>query len=149
MIYRKLVPAIVAQALTHMKFALLEPDLNELDRILEFLASAGHICFGATNDTAFRRLLTEVSVDACLIDWVDPDSCRYETLSQMMQSGTAMAVVLCVAPGTPRDAIDSGLKQGASFSIDKPLRHIESLEPLSLWKMNGFPRSCACANRIM
>jgi DNA-binding response OmpR family regulator len=149
MIYRSLVPAIVAGAPTHMKFALLEPDLDELDRVLETFASSGHVCFGASSDTAFRRLLTEVSVDMCLIDWDDPDNCRYETLCLLVQSESAVPVVLCVAPGTTHHVIDSGLKHGASFSIEKPFRGFQSLNSLYAWEMSGFARSFVSGNRIM
>ncbi|WP_395067863.1 hypothetical protein [Paraburkholderia silvatlantica] len=132
-----------------MKFALLEPDLAELDRVLEILALSGHVCFGASNDTAFRNLLSEVSVDVCLIDWVNPDGCRYETLYQLTQSGSAVPVVLCVAPGTPRGVIDSGLRHGANFSIEKPFSGVESIDYLYIWEMNGFTRSRISGNRIM
>ncbi|WP_224011418.1 MULTISPECIES: response regulator [Paraburkholderia] len=132
-----------------MKFALLEPDLAELDRVLESCALSGHVCFGASNDEAFRSLLAEVSVDVCLIDWVDPDCCRYETLARLARSEPGMPVVLCVAPGTPYSVIDSGLKHGASSSIEKPFRAIDSLATLCSWETNSFIPSYVSSSRMM
>ncbi|WP_321870342.1 response regulator transcription factor [Paraburkholderia tropica] len=144
-----LVNGVVAGAPTHMKFALLEPDLAELDRVLETCALSGHVCFAASNDEAFRSLLAEVSVDVCLIDWINPDCCRYETLYQLAQSESAVPVVLCVAPGTSHDLIDSGLKHGASTSIEKPFRGIESLGSLYAWESQGFAHAYVPSNRMM
>lgn len=110
-----------------MKAAILEPDLEELDRALETFASSGHICFAAATHVTFRRLLTEVSVDLILIDWIDLDSSRYEILHHLAQYKPAAPVVLCVSPHTSRAVIESGLQNGASFCIEKPLRDLALL----------------------
>jgi DNA-binding response OmpR family regulator len=138
-----------ADANDPMKIAILEPDLNELDRALETLSTSGQICFGVRSDEGLRRLLEEVSVDLFLIDWTHPDSVRYETLHYLTQYESAVPIVLCVSPHTCSSVIDSGLKHGASFSVEKPFRSAESLNFLLAPLTNGFSPAFIAGNRIM
>jgi CheY-like chemotaxis protein len=138
-----------ADANDSMKIAILEPDLDELDRALETLSTSGHLCFGATCDDGLRRLLEEVSVDLFLIDWSNPDSGRYETLLRLTQYESATPVVLCVSAQTAYCVVESGLKRGASFSIEKPLRSTASLDVLPVPAANGISPGFAIGHRIM
>jgi DNA-binding response OmpR family regulator len=113
-----------------MKIALLEPDLDELDRTLAGLSSAGHIGFGTTSDEGLRRLLDEVSVELFLLDWADPDGQRYATLEYLLQCRSTAPVVLYVASHTASGVIDSGLKCGATSYLKKPFCGAESIAHL-------------------
>jgi DNA-binding response OmpR family regulator len=132
-----------------MKIAILEPDLDELDRALETFSTSGHLCFGATCDAGLRRLLDEVSVDALLLDWSDPDRERYEILHHLAQFESAIPIILCVSPHTPCGVIESGLERGASFSIEKPFRNAKSLDALRALATSGFSSAFLAGNRIM
>lgn len=132
-----------------MKIAILEPNLDELDRALETFSTCGHVCFGASSDLGLRHLLDEVSVELLLLDWTDPDSARYETLHYLAQYESAIPVILCVSPHTSWYVIDSGLKRGASSSIEKPFRGAESLDSLQALTANGFSPALLASNRIM
>jgi DNA-binding NarL/FixJ family response regulator len=132
-----------------MKIAILEPDLEELDRALETFSSAGHICFGARCDERLRYLLGEVSADLILIDWSNPDSERYATLQYLAQYESAIPVVLCVSPHTAHAVIESGLKHGASFSIEKRSCNFESLDSLHALAANRFLPVSAAGHRLM
>lgn len=109
-----------------MKIAILEAALEDLDRTLETLSSAGHVCFGARCDERFRYLLGEIAFDLILLDWANPDSGRRETLRYLAQYESAIPVLLCVSSCTAHDVMASRMQHGTSFSIEKPFNSIES-----------------------
>jgi CheY-like chemotaxis protein len=132
-----------------MNIAILEPDLEALDRTLETLSSSGHLCFATVSDEGLRRMLDEVSVELFLIDWTDPDADRYETLRHLAQYESGTPIVLCVAPHTPQSIIDSGMQRGASLVVATPLRSVESLGHLHNLSNSSFPSAFAAGSRLM
>ncbi|WP_112175436.1 response regulator [Paraburkholderia unamae] len=113
-----------------MKIAILEPDVGELDRTLQILSSAGHLCFGTRSDEGLRRLLEDVSIDLFLLDWSEPDRGRYETLRYLARREFVGPIVLFTSPQTACGVINSGLECGADVHVTKPLSEGESLAPL-------------------
>jgi hypothetical protein len=88
-----------------MKIAILEPDLDKLDRALETFASSRHICFGVSSDEGLLRLLAEVTVDLILSTESIPD----ETLRLLAPYESAIPVVHCLSPYAAYGAIHTGL----------------------------------------
>ncbi|HEX7907010.1 MAG TPA: response regulator [Paraburkholderia sp.] len=110
-----------------MRIAILESDAVALDRALETLSSAGHLCFGALCDQTLRALLNQVAVDLVLLDWVAPDPLRYDTLRGLCRHGSVIPVVLCVTSRTSQQVVAAGLKDGANICLEKPLGSAQSL----------------------
>ncbi|CAG9272560.1 hypothetical protein [Paraburkholderia unamae] len=132
-----------------MKIAILESDVDKLDKTLETLSASGHLCFGVRSDEGVRRVLDDVSVDLFLIDWTDPDGVRYDTLTHLSQCAPGVPVVLCVAPHTPDSVVNSGIKCGASLALEKPLRGIDSLNSLHTLSRDGFASVFAAGTHVM
>ncbi|RDK00787.1 response regulator transcription factor [Paraburkholderia lacunae] len=110
-----------------MRIAILESDATALDSAFEILSSAGHLCFGALCDRTLHDLLDQVSVDLVILDWAGPDALRYDTLHCLCRHDPVVPVILCVTSSTSHQAIASGLKSGASISLEKPLGNARSL----------------------
>ena len=132
-----------------MKIAILESDVEKLDRTLEMLSASGHLCFGVRSDEGVRRVLDDVSVDLFLIDWTDPDGVRYETLTHLSQCAPGVPVVLCVAPHTPDSVINSGMQCGANLVLEKPVRGVDSLTCLHTLSNDSFPSVFAAGAHVM
>ncbi|SDG18265.1 response regulator [Paraburkholderia phenazinium] len=110
-----------------MQIAILESDLRALDRALELLSSAGHLCFGALTDKSLQEVLEQVSLDLIILDWSAPDAARYDTLRYLAKYRPITPIVLCVTSSTSNDAIVSGLNSGANICLEKPLSCGKSL----------------------
>lgn len=132
-----------------MKIAILEPDLRTLDRALEMLSSAGHLCFGARTDDALRALLEDVAIDLVLLDWAAPDDERQATLHHLMQYESYTPVVLCVTPHTADEMIDAGMRGGANICLEKPLRSVESIAYIHTLGLCGNLPAAQAVSRLM
>lgn len=131
-----------------MKVAILEPDLEKLDRALETLSLAGHLCFATRTDEDFLRMLNEVSAQLFILDWSAPDEQRHATLQHLAQHEFGIPVVLCVETHTPQSVIVSGMQRGATLVIEKPLCRIESLDRLYA-RSSYIPPAFLANNRLM
>lgn len=110
-----------------MQIAILESDLGALDRVLEMLSSAGHLCFGAVTDQSLQEVIEQVSLDLIILDWSAPDAARYDTLRYLAKYSPFTPIVLCITPSTSNDVIASGLNSGANICLEKPLNCGKSL----------------------
>jgi len=123
-----------------VKIAILEPNQDELDRLLRFFSEFGHIPVGAINDTDWLHLLHAIKPDIALIDWTGADERRLSTLLQTRECFPPIPIVLCVGRDTPEDQVTAGLDAGADVNITIPIGSLESLARMNALIRRTYPK---------
>ena len=99
-----------------------ESDLTILESNRRFLEHNGYTMLAATTLAQARKYLSQITVDAIMLETKLSDGSGFDLLKELRETGNSMPVVLLSAQGRPSD-IAFGLRAGANEYIVKPIEY--------------------------